>query len=91
MKLLPSQYQDLIEALDEVDIAHEQLFLVKKKGRICVHIEGVNATFEFFKRKSVSLSDETKEWRQSEHYELKVSDKEAVVADWKEVVSHFKS
>lgn len=90
MKLHQTQYQDILNALDEFQIEHERLSLVKKKGRIRVQIEGVDSTFEFFRRKSVSLMEETKEWQKSEHYELSVGSNAALVADWIEVVNHLK-
>jgi hypothetical protein len=89
MKLHQSQYQDILKLLDEFQIPHERLSLVKKKGRIKVQIKDVDSTFEFFKRKSVSLSEDGKEWQKSEHYELNVDGNPALLADWKEVITHL--
>ncbi|HEY5692732.1 MAG TPA: hypothetical protein VIS49_14850 [Cyclobacteriaceae bacterium] len=61
MKLQQTQYQEILNALDDFQITHELLFLVKKKGRVRVQIEGVDSAFEFFKRESGSLAEETKE------------------------------
>ena len=90
MKLLQSQYQDVLQALDEFQINHDRLSLTKKKGRINVHIDGIDSSFEFFKRKSVSLSEDANAWEKSEHFELKAGGTAALVADWKEVVAHLK-
>ncbi len=89
MKLHQSQYQDILKSLDAFQITHERLTLVKKKGRIRVQLEGVDATFEFFKRKSVSLSEQSHQWQQLEHYELNVNGQPALLAEWKEVVVHL--
>lgn len=90
MKLLQHQYQDIIHTLNEFNINTEKLSLVKKKGRIKISIEGVDPHFEFFRRKSVSLTPIDHQWQKSEHYELNISGSVASAADWGEVVSQFR-
>lgn len=87
MKLTRTQYQDILKTLTEFNIAQEKLSLVKKKGRIKLHIEGIDSTFEFFRRKSVSLTEEDHQWLQSELYEVNAAGKTSVVANWNEVIS----
>lgn len=90
MKLLQNQYQDIIQTLNEFNISTEKLSLVKKKGRIKIYIEGVGPHFEFFRRKSVSLTPIDHQWEKSEHYELNVAGSIALAADWAEVVTQFR-
>lgn len=90
MKLLKNQYQDLLSILDDFGIEHERLSLVKKKGRIKIHIQGFDSYFEFFRRKSISLTDDDHKWQKSEHYELNYNSQAVLVADWNEVIAHFK-
>lgn len=89
MKLLKQQYQDILNSLDAFHIAHQKITLVKKKGRIKIQLAGVESYFEFFRRKSVSLTDDDHQWQKSEHYELKVDGKASLVEDWEGVISHL--
>ena len=89
MKLLPYQYQDILKAIDEYKIGHEALSLVKKKGRIKIHIEGFESYFEFFRRKSISLTELDHKWQKSEHYELNYNSQAVLAADWEDVLTHF--
>ena len=87
MKLSKTQYQDIRRLLAEFGINQEKLSLVKKKGRIKLHIEGIETTFEFFRRKSVSLTEEDHQWQKSELYEVNAAGKASIVANWNEVIS----
>jgi hypothetical protein len=90
MKLLKTQYQDILSALDELSIAHERLSLVKKRGRIKIQIENINSSFYFFRRKSVSITTEH-QWEKSEHYEVTIDGKVSVTMGWDQVMVMIKS
>jgi len=86
LKLLKTQYQDILQILAELKIPLENLSLVKTKGKIRVIVTGFDPYFEFFRRKSVSLTQEVHQWKELEHYELNVSGKLHHVPPWSDVV-----
>lgn len=90
LKLLRTQYQDILQVLAELKIPLEKLSLVKTKGRIRVKVAGVDSHFEFFKKKSVSLTQDGHQWKELEHYELNVSGKRHYVLAWPDVVLALK-
>ncbi|MEQ9593298.1 MAG: hypothetical protein RLN86_11890, partial [Cyclobacteriaceae bacterium] len=69
MKLLKNQYEDITKILARAGYKIDDYSLVKKKGRIRIHVERETFFFEFFRRKKVSLTDQ-QEWLKSEHYEV---------------------
>jgi hypothetical protein len=89
LKLLKAQYQDILQTLEDQKIPMENLSLVKVKGRIRVQVSGVDSHFEFFKRKSVVIT-ETHQWQHVEHHELNISGKHKIVSVWSDVVLEFK-
>lgn len=88
LKLLKVQYQDILQTLEDQKIPPENLSLVKVKGRIRVQISGIESYFEFFRRKSVTIT-ETHQWKDLEHYELNISGKHKIVTVWSDVVLEF--
>ncbi|MEQ8362702.1 MAG: hypothetical protein RIF39_03485 [Cyclobacteriaceae bacterium] len=86
MKLLKAQYQDILQVLEEQKIPIEKLSLVKIKGRIRVLVAGVDSHFEFFRRKSVAITQEKHQWEHVEHYELNILGVRKNVSVWPEVV-----
>ncbi len=90
MKLLKTQYEDIMRALEQHAISKEAVFFVKKRGRISIKVNHFDSTFEFFKRKSVSLN-EMHQWEKSECYELNVGGNSMTVARWEDVLSRLNS
>ncbi|MEP2668254.1 MAG: hypothetical protein ABJH04_04630 [Cyclobacteriaceae bacterium] len=86
MKLLKSQHKDILQLLDELKIPQERLLLVKKKGRIQLTLSGVDTYFDFFRRKAVSITSDEHQWKEVEHYELKIAGKPQKVSSWADVV-----
>ncbi|MFZ1807597.1 MAG: hypothetical protein WAU36_10265 [Cyclobacteriaceae bacterium] len=91
MKLSKTQYQDIIHVLDELKISQEKLSLVKIKGRIRISVTEQDSYFEFFRRKSISITKDQHQWKESEHYELTVSGKLHKVPAWPDVLKAFKA
>lgn len=91
MKLLQIQYLEICEVIKEFDIAKERLSLLKKKGRIKIEIEGISSSFDFFKRKGVSLANPDHQWEKSEYYELTAKDTPSTVSTWPEVIIAFRN
>lgn len=91
MKLLKNQYQDVLEVLSDLKISEERLSLIKRKGKIQLRIEGIDGYFEFFRRKSTSLTSEDHQWQKSEHYELNIEGQTAMISDWDQVISYLKT
>ena len=91
MKLLKSQYQDIVRGLEDFDIKIDRLSLVKKKGRIRIHIEGRASYFEFFHRKFTSLTPESHQWEKSGHFELNVDGVRTLEGSWDGVMSSYRS
>lgn len=89
MKLHKNQYQDILNTIDDFNIVQERLSLIKKKGRIQIHIEGIESYFELFRRKSVILTEPDHQWQRSGHYEIVVNGTPLLLADWQEVLTHL--
>ncbi|MGE0589363.1 MAG: hypothetical protein AB7O48_12370 [Cyclobacteriaceae bacterium] len=89
MKLLKSQYQDIVGLANSFHISEKDISLIKRRGRINISIPDFTTSFEFFRRKSISLSADDHQWEKLEHYELNFSGQKIIVASWDEVVHHF--
>lgn len=76
--------------LDELKISHEQLSLVKVKGRIRISVSEEDSYFEFFRRRSTSITKDDHQWRESEHYEITSSGNLYHVPAWSDVIKAFK-
>jgi len=88
MKLLKTQYDDMVKEFDTCGITSDRILFVKKKGRIKITIAGFASHFEFFRRKSITLS-ESHQWEKSEYYELNIAGKPLTAANWTEVMISF--
>ncbi|MBZ0244715.1 MAG: hypothetical protein K8H85_02105 [Cyclobacteriaceae bacterium] len=90
MKLSKHQYQDILQVLTELNIPPENLSLVKRKERIRVIISGIDSYFEFFKRKSIAITQDGLQWKDVAHYELNISEIHKNVSAWIEVILEFR-
>ncbi len=90
MKLLKNQYDDITKILAREGYTIDDYSLIKKKGRIRIHIQRETAFFSFFRRKKVSLTDH-QEWLKSEHYEVNTMGKMSIAEDWQAVMQAFQS
>ncbi|MCB0487226.1 MAG: hypothetical protein R2820_09305 [Cyclobacteriaceae bacterium] len=89
MKLLKDQYQDIVGLANSFQLSEGDISLVKRRGRINISVTGFSSSFEFFRRKSVSLSANDRQWEKLEHYELNYDGQKIIVANWKDVTHHF--
>jgi hypothetical protein len=80
-----------MQALDIKGIKASDISLIKRKGRIRIELAGENVYFEFFKRKSVQISDDKHQWERSEHFEIKTQSQALTVGDWEDVVKKLKA
>ena len=90
MKVTSQQVNGLNMVLQQCGVDKSRLSLVKRHGRINVFVEGLDSRFEFFRRKSISITPGDHQWEKLEHYEVNFGGNKIIVASWDEVIQQFR-
>ncbi|MEO9806159.1 MAG: hypothetical protein ABJF04_23060 [Reichenbachiella sp.] len=91
MKFLQTHRKDLLLIMADLGYSAEHFEYVKRKGRIHIVDNEAERSFSYFRRKATQLHPETKQWVESETFEVSIDgDKPIVVNLWEEVCDAFK-
>lgn len=92
MKFLQTHRKDLLSILAGLGFVTEQFNFVKRKGRIHIVYQLTGESFAYFRRKATHLHPETKQWVESETFEVTTdSGKPVMVNRWIEVCQAFEA
>ncbi|MEO1051134.1 MAG: hypothetical protein AAFX87_10935 [Bacteroidota bacterium] len=88
MKLAKTQHKQILELTTQFGIKPEEVFFVKKKGRIRINLPNREDYFEFFKRKTTTINDD-RQWEEHLIFEVNTGADLLTVNSWEQVFESF--